>query len=83
MNYFPQERIEKYLAALQLLNETHGYDFLIHAIGDRGVREALNAIEKTKVPQARHRLTHLEMVHKEDVERFGELGVLADVQVLS
>ncbi|WP_277750327.1 hypothetical protein [Pseudoalteromonas phenolica] len=35
LNYFTQSRIEKYLKAL----EPVGFDFNIHAIGDRGITE--------------------------------------------
>ncbi len=29
----------------------------------------------------RHKLTHLELVHPDDVDRFAEIGVIADPQV--
>ncbi len=60
-----------------------GFDLHIHAIGDRGVREALDAIEAAgAAPRpARHRLTHLEWVHPDDVPRFAALGVTADLQM--
>ncbi|OZG74754.1 amidohydrolase [Hahella sp. CCB-MM4] len=77
LNYFTQARIEKYITAL----EPVGYDFLIHAIGDRGVHESLNAIENAGTESGRHRLTHVEMVDSEDLPRFAELNVTADAQV--
>ncbi|WP_020405806.1 amidohydrolase [Hahella ganghwensis] len=77
LNYFTQERIEKYITAL----EPVGYDFLIHAIGDRGVHESLNAIENAGTQAGRHRLTHVEMVDSEDLPRFAELNITADAQV--
>lgn len=65
MNYFTQDRLQKYFEQLP------NFDFHIHAIGDRGVREVLNAIEKTKVINgSRHRMTHLEIVNKRDIPRF-------------
>ncbi len=30
----------------------------------------------------RHKLTHLELVHPDDVDRFAEIGVIADPQVI-
>ena len=42
INYFTQERITKFITDLAPV----GFDFHIHAIGDRGIHEALNAIEK-------------------------------------
>jgi predicted amidohydrolase YtcJ len=78
MNYFDEARLSKYASALQKA----GFDLHIHAIGDRGVREALNALETAADGgQHRHRLTHLEIVDPEDLHRFAKLGVTADVQV--
>ena len=66
--------------------EPVGFDFHIHAIGDRGVREALNAIENGQQgngqkTQGRHRLTHLEVVNPADYPRFKQLNITADMQV--
>jgi len=86
MNYFTQERLECYLRKLQHLDNGGGFDFHIHTIGDRAVRESLNAIEKAKPDQnperpSRHRLTHVEMVSPDDIRRFRDLDVTADFQV--
>lgn len=85
MNYFDKTRLEKYLKELQDFGDGHGFDFHIHAIGDRGIREALDAIEATKGYSTsrtpRHRLTHLEVIDPKDIERFKELGIIADFQV--
>jgi predicted amidohydrolase YtcJ len=77
LNYVSQNRISKYIEALEPL----GFDFHIHAIGNRGVREALNAIEEKGSDKGRHRLTHLEYVNQSDYGRFKELNVTADAQV--
>jgi predicted amidohydrolase YtcJ len=77
LNYFTQQRIEKYIKAL----EPVGFDFHIHAIGDRGIHEALNAIENAGSVQGRHRITHVEVVDAIDIPRFAELNVTADAQV--
>jgi predicted amidohydrolase YtcJ len=69
---------------LQNIDETgEGFDFLIHTIGDAAARQALNAIETTREDglETRHRLTHVELVHKDDLHRFKELGAIADPQV--
>ncbi|BBX73590.1 amidohydrolase [Mycobacterium shinjukuense] len=56
-------------------------DVHVHAIGDRTVRVALDAIEaaiKTNPPrERRHSIAHLVYVDDTDVPRFGELGVIA------
>lgn len=81
MNYFEQDRLAKYLVELEKV----GFDAHIHAIGDGGVHEALNAIEKAREINgdldARHRITHVELYHPDDLHRFKELGVIADIQV--
>jgi len=77
VNYFTEERIANYLAAL----EGTGFDFHIHAIGNRGIHESLNAIETSGTSAGRHRLTHVEFVDPADYPRFTELNVTADAQV--
>ncbi|WP_217701339.1 amidohydrolase [Tenacibaculum aiptasiae] len=77
LNYFTENRIAKYVQEL----ESVGFDFHIHAIGDRGVTEALNAIQKSGSDKGRHRLTHVEMVSLSDMNRFKQLNVTADAQV--
>ena len=55
----------------------------MHAIGDRGVREALDAFETVAgLGAVRHHLAHLQLVHPDDVRRFAELGVAANMQAL-
>lgn len=53
----------------------------IHAIGDRAVRVALDALEPTvgSVP-LRPRIEHVQLVEPGDVARFGRSGVVASVQ---
>lgn len=58
-----------------------GFQVHVHAIGDRGVREALDAFEGTD-PARRHHIAHLQLVHPDDVARFGRLGVAANMQAL-
>ncbi len=81
LNYFDEARLTQFITEL----ETTGFDFHIHTIGDRGVHEALNAIEAAAAANGpldrRHRLTHLELVDEVDLPRFAELGVIADMQV--
>lgn len=77
LNYFSQQRLSHYINQLQDV----GYDFHIHTIGDRGIHEALNAIAAQPRSQARHRLTHVEMIDNDDLPRFAQLGVIADMQV--
>lgn len=80
MNHFDAERLAWWVAELELL----GLDAHIHAIGDRGIREALDAVEAARVAnpelEGRHRVTHVEYLHPDDVPRFAALDVVADIQ---
>lgn len=82
LNYFDKDRLALYASELQ----TVGFNMHIHAIGDRGVQESLDAIEYAQNKaglsySARHRITHVEMVNEEDINRFAQLGVIADFQL--
>jgi predicted amidohydrolase YtcJ len=61
-----------------------GYQVAIHAIGDRGNRIALNAIERAQkaLPgrDPRHRIEHAQILSPEDMPRFAGLGVLPSMQ---
>jgi predicted amidohydrolase YtcJ len=63
-----------------------GFQVHVHAIGDRGVREALDAFEAAlragHGDSLRHHIAHLQLVHPDDVPRFGALGVAANAQAL-
>ena len=58
-----------------------GFQVHVHAIGDRAARETLDAMEGTD-PSLRHQIAHLQLVHPDDVPRFAELGVAANMQAL-
>ena len=77
LNYFSESRLKKYIKALDPV----GFDFHIHAIGDRGVKESLNAIAHAQSGKRRHRITHLEVVQAADYPRFAQHNITADVQV--
>jgi predicted amidohydrolase YtcJ len=63
-----------------------GFQVHLHAIGDRAVREALNAIEAARTANGwtdnRHHIAHLQVVHPDDVPRFAALDVTANMQGL-
>jgi hypothetical protein len=56
----------------------------VHAIGDRANREALDAFEATRDAWAplglRPRIEHAQLLERDDIARFGGLGVVASVQ---
>ncbi len=65
----------------------NGFQLHVHAIGDRAVREALDAIEAAQAdprahPDLRHHVAHLQVVHPADVPRFAAAGITANLQAL-
>ncbi len=63
----------------------HGWQVATHAIGDKGNALVLDAYAAARkaVPQARDprlRIEHAQVVRKEDVARFAELGIIASMQ---
>lgn len=68
--------------------DRRGWQLLIHAIGDRAVRVALDALETARAinptpPRGRrHRLEHVETIDPADIRRFASLGVLVSQQPL-
>jgi predicted amidohydrolase YtcJ len=61
-----------------------GFDVHVHAIGDRAVRDTLDAFEAAAAANgrrdARHQIAHLQFVHPADRPRFRRLGVVANAQ---
>lgn len=66
--------------------DRRGWQILIHAIGDRGIRMALDAYERAAVANPspargrRHRIEHIETTASADIPRFGTLGVIASLE---
>lgn len=60
-----------------------GFDLHLHAVGDRAVRECLDALEAApRLPDARHQLAHIDLIDPADVPRLAALGVIANIQPL-
>jgi predicted amidohydrolase YtcJ len=72
------------LNAVVTLLDREGFQVHVHTIGDRAVREALDAIEAAVRANgrrdARHHLAHLQVIHPHDIPRFSSLGVTATIQ---
>jgi predicted amidohydrolase YtcJ len=66
--------------------DAEGFQVHFHALADRAVREALDAIEAARtangVSDHRHHLAHIQIVHPDDLARFRELGAVANAQPL-
>lgn len=76
---------EELLEIVPLL-DADSWQVHIHAIGDRAIRDSLDAIEaafrKNGSTDNRHHLAHLQIVHPDDIARFAQLGAIANMQML-
>ncbi|MEU2628250.1 amidohydrolase [Kitasatospora sp. NPDC007106] len=74
------------LARIVTRLDREGFQVHFHALGDRAVREALDAVEAAVAANGhrgnRHHLAHLQVVDSADVPRFRELGATANIQAL-
>lgn len=78
--FYPPGRFNDLVTKL----DKDGFQIFIHAIGDRGISIALDALEASRsangVPQRPHQLVHVELIQPEDVIRMAALDVSAAVQ---
>ena len=79
---FTQAELDRVVAML----DKRGWQIFVHAIGDRGIRSALDALEHAASANPapargrRHRIEHIETIDPADIPRFGSLGVIASQQ---
>ena len=63
-----------------------GMQVHFHALGDRAVREALDAVQAARDANGpdgeRHHLAHLQMIDAADIERFAATNAVANLQAL-
>ena len=61
-----------------------GFQPHFHAIGDRAVRNALDAVAAARAANGpsdtRPHVAHIQVIHPDDIPRFGSLGVVANAQ---
>lgn len=61
-----------------------GFQAHFHAIGDRAVRESLDAVAAARrangPSDTRPHISHIQVIHPDDIGRFRELGVVANAQ---
>jgi len=64
--------------------DAEGFQVHFHSLGDGAVRYALNAVERALQDNGdsdrRHHLSHLQVIHPDDIPRFAELGAVANFQ---
>jgi predicted amidohydrolase YtcJ len=82
LDFIDPGELPRFVTAL----DREGFQVHFHALGDRAVRHALDAVEAARrhnsEPGARHHLAHLQVIHPEDVPRFAQLGATANIQPL-
>jgi predicted amidohydrolase YtcJ len=78
----PWEQLEALVVGL----DARGIQIHMHAIGDGAVRQGLDAVASARringATDNRHHICHLQLVHADDLPRFGQLGVMANFQAL-
>ena len=70
------------------LGARHGFQVCVHAIGDRANREVLDIYEKVWAnrhngPALRWRIEHVQHLHRDDIPRFAQMGVIASMPSLT
>ncbi|TWP36623.1 amidohydrolase [Leekyejoonella antrihumi] len=82
MSFVDANELRRHVTAL----DAAGFQVHFHAIGDRAVRDALDAIEAARVANGytdtRPHIAHIQVVHPEDRARFAQLGAVANAQPL-
>ncbi len=82
---FPMVDPEALKSAVANLDR-RGFQVHFHAIGDAAVRQSLDAVEAARMQNGdlghRHHISHLELIHPDDVPRFQQLQVIANFQPL-
>ena len=77
---YPPEEFKAVVARIDRMK----FQMFIHAIGDRGIRTALDALqfarEQNGPRDSRHELVHIECLSPDDIPRFKALGVVACMQ---
>lgn len=79
MLIFPPERLAEEVIAL----DAAGFTVKMHAVGDRAVQAALDAIEAARAANGdsglRHEAAHCSFIRSVDIARFAELGAVAEI----
>ncbi len=64
--------------------DRRGLQIAVHAIGDGAVRTTIDGYEAAQMANgrrdSRHRIEHIELIHRDDIPRLGRLGITASLQ---
>lgn len=82
ISFLEPEKLKEYVTLL----DRQGMQVHFHAIGDRAVRECLDAVAAARARNGHsgitHHIAHLQVIHPDDIARFAELDVAANIQAL-
>lgn len=80
--FYSQELLNDYFTRI----DREGLQIHVHAIGDLATRMALDAFEAARAANGetgnRHQIVHLQLIHADDIARFGELNIGATFQAI-
>ena len=81
-SFFAPQELNEAVTAI----DDRGFQVHFHAIGDRAIREVLDAVTVARHANGpadhRHHISHIQVVHPDDLPRFRDLDVLANCQAL-
>src|SRR5262249_30128895 len=82
LDFIDPDELPRFVTAL----DREGFQVHFHALGDRAVRNALDAIQAAREANGstglRHHLAHLQVVHPDDIPRFAALSATPNIQPL-
>jgi predicted amidohydrolase YtcJ len=81
LDFIDPIELPRFVAAL----DREGFQVHFHALGDRAVRNALDAVEAARRANGtgpRHHLAHLQVIHPDDILRFARVSATANIQPL-
>jgi hypothetical protein len=81
-SFFDPEELMEFVTRV----DAEGFQAHFHAIGDRAVREVLDAVQAARAVNGpsdnRHCAAHIQVIHPDDVPRFAATGLIANGQPL-
>ena len=82
LDFIDPTELPRFVTAL----DREGFQVHFHALGDRAVRNALDAIQAARTANGNsgllHHLAHLQVIHPDDIPRFARLSATANIQPL-
>lgn len=82
LSFIDPERLREIVTTLDAAD----FQVHFHALGDRAVKEALDALDAARTANGetdgRHHLAHLQVIDESDTGRFAPLGAVANIQAL-